>query len=68
MSNLDKEFGPEKLIEDPKRLAVLRARNNPGNKPVGHFTGRCSNCHSRDLWDDATAYGCRCCGAIYFTG
>ena len=49
-------------------LERMQRRNNPGHEPAGHFTGRCKRCHSKDLWDDATAYGCRCCGEIYFTG
>lgn len=52
----------------PDELDALRKTNNPNNEPVGHFTGRCATCHSRDLWDDATAYGCNCCGAIFMTG
>ena len=45
-----------------------RQKNNPENEPVGHYTGRCMNCHSRNLWDDATAYGCNDCGALFITG
>lgn len=52
----------------PQELDEFRKNNNPNNEPVGHFTGRCSNCHSRDLWDDAAAYGCNCCGAVFMTG
>lgn len=51
-----------------EELEDLRKKNNPDNAPVGHYTGRCRRCGSRDLWDDASAYGCRCCGAIFFTG
>lgn len=54
-------------ITDEDELARLRAINNPGGKPTGHFTGRCGRCGSNDLWDDATAYGCNCCGAIFST-
>jgi hypothetical protein len=64
MANL----GPEKMITDPQQLAELQAIHNPNNEPVGHFTGRCANCHSKALWDDATAYGCKCCGALFMTG
>jgi len=35
---------------------------NPNNEPTGHFTGRCGNCGSNDLWDDNLSYGCRTCG------
>lgn len=49
----------ENLIEK------LQKQHNPNNEPVGHFTGRCEICHSKDLWDDVTAYGCNCCGAIF---
>lgn len=54
--------------KSPLELAALRARNNPRGEPTGHFTGRCSSCGSRDLWDDQTAYGCNCCGATFLTG
>lgn len=47
--------------------AAMR-RNNPKGEPVGHFTGRCYQCGSKDLWDDATAYGCNACDALYMTG
>lgn len=39
-------------------------RNNPKKEPVGHFTGRCARCGSKDLWDDNLAYGCNNCGAL----
>jgi hypothetical protein len=48
-------------------IAWANARNNPENKPTGHYTGRCSRCGSDDLWDDATAYGCEFCGAMWMT-
>ena len=40
-----------------------------GKEPTGHFTGRCSECGSKNLWDDAgtLAYGCRDFGAILHT-
>jgi hypothetical protein len=40
------------------------AEVNPDHEPIGHFTGRCGQCGSNDLWDDNLAYGCRNCGAI----
>lgn len=49
-------------------LEQLRKLHNPNNEPVGHFTGRCKECGSKDLWDDATAYGCNSCGTIFMTG
>lgn len=52
------------LPADGGDLAALRAKNNPENKPVGHFTGRCAHCGSSDLWDDNLAYGCNSCGAM----
>jgi hypothetical protein len=52
-------------ITDEDELARLRQLHNPENKPTGHFTGRCMKCGSTDLWDDASAYGCNCCGALY---
>lgn len=48
-----------------REFQMKRQRNNPQNKPVGHFTGRCKNCGSNDLWDDNMAYGCNDCHAIY---
>ena len=42
-----------------------RQKNNPDGLPVGAYTGRCRNCHSNDLWDDATVYGCNYCGAMF---
>jgi hypothetical protein len=51
-----------------EELEKKRAENNPEGRPVGHFTGRCGKCGSTDLWDDATAYGCNCCNAIFMTG
>jgi len=40
-------------------------RNNPNHESVGPYTGRCANCHSNDLWDDETMYGCNQCGKWY---
>jgi hypothetical protein len=51
-------------VKSNRQLEELRRRNNPQNKPVGPFTGRCAHCGSTDLWDDNLAYGCRCCGAM----
>lgn len=72
--SIDKRFGEgttgklkaHKL--DDKTLEEIRLLNNPENAPTGHYTGRCMYCHSNDLWDDATAYGCNFCDAIYMTG
>lgn len=58
----------DQRITDENALARLRKVNNPAHAPTGHFTGRCGQCGSKDLWDDATAYGCNCCGAVFFTG
>lgn len=52
-------------MKSDEELAQLRAVNNPDGLPVGHFTGRCMHCHSDDLWDDNSAYGCNCCGALW---
>lgn len=38
---------------------------NPHKEPYGPWTGRCGRCQSSDLWDDATAYGCNNCGAVF---
>ena len=53
-----------KLPEKQTDLEDLRRRNNPDNKPVGPFTGRCEHCESADLWDDNWSYGCNSCGAM----
>lgn len=52
------------IPNDPILLRQLREHNNPHNKPVGHWTGRCAHCGSDDLWDDNLAYGCNSCGAF----
>lgn len=56
----------EKRREEERRLTRLRARNNPNDEPIGHYTGRCSQCGSKDLWDDPGTfhYGCKSCGAF----
>lgn len=54
-------------VTNPDELARLMELHNPEGEPVGHFTSRCAQCGSKDLWDDSpAAYGCNCCGAIYF--
>lgn len=45
-----------------------RRRNNPARRPCGPYTGRCTECESSDLWDDATWYGCNHCGMMYPNG
>lgn len=52
----------------PEKPSQEMRKNNPQNKPVGDFTGRCHQCGSTNLWDDMTAYGCNGCGMIRFTG
>ncbi len=54
-------------IIDEAELVQLMAMNNPDGEPVGRYTGHCSRCGSRDLWDEVTAYGCRNCGGFYIT-
>ena len=49
---------------DEKVLGKIRLHYNPGKEPVGDYTGRCDYCHSDDLWDDATMYGCNDCGKM----
>jgi hypothetical protein len=44
-------------------MTTLQRKNNPKAEPVGHFTGRCKNCGSNDLWDDNLHYGCNSCGS-----
>lgn len=53
---------------DEKELVRLQKINNPHNEPIGHYTGRCAKCGSKDLWEDAFVYGCNCCGARFATG
>lgn len=55
-------------ITDKDELARLMRQNNPEGEQVGHYTGRCMNCGSKDLWDDFSAYGCNCCGALFMVG
>jgi len=51
-----------------RQLEDLRKKNNPNNEPVGHFTGRCGDCHSKNLWDDGAScsYGCNDCGKAWW--
>lgn len=42
------------------------SQTNPKGEPTGHFTGRCGQCGSDDLWDDNLTYGCNNCGKIYW--
>lgn len=56
----------EELTECEK--VVRRLENNPKGLQVGPYTGRCARCESKDLWDDATWYGCNYCGALYPNG
>lgn len=56
-------FSPE-----PSDLQERRLRNNPNNEPTGDYTGRCSKCGSKDLWDDNLHYGCNSCGAVFLSG
>jgi len=37
-------------------------------EPIGHYTGKCGNCGSSNLWDDHSAYGCNACGACWVHG
>jgi len=57
-------------ITDVDELAQLRKVHNPNDEVVGPFTGRCTNCASRDLWtaDNMLDYGCSCCGAYFRAG
>lgn len=56
-----------KLPESEEALAALRKMNNPNDRPVGAYTGRCPHCGLKDLWDDNLAYGCNGCGALLGT-
>lgn len=55
----------EALTDHSKYPNLPRHVVNPQNKPTGAYTGRCARCGSNNLWDDATAYGCNNCGAVY---
>lgn len=44
----------------------MKKIHNPRGEPVGHFTGRCKKCGSKDLWDDNLTYGCNKCDYICF--
>lgn len=59
---------PRNTMLDDYDLDRLKRKNNPNNEPTGDYTGRCKKCGSTNLWDDASAYGCNDCKAIYFTG
>jgi hypothetical protein len=52
---------------------------NPNNEPIGHFTGRCGTCGSKDLWKDNQKlkrtingrwvwYSCNNCGGSWGEG
>ena len=65
--------GDDEYWEERQRLQRIkyqqnnhpeRMRNNPDAKPCGHYTGRCSQCGSSNLWDDNLHYGCNSCGAL----
>ena len=68
---IDEIFGKgisEKLLNktlESNFLDDIRKYTNPNKEEAGHFTGRCMNCHSNDLWDDATWYGCNFCDSMY---
>ena len=70
---IEKRFGKEALDKLRKKtidlvlLEDIKKFNNPENKQIGHYTGRCMYCHSDDLWSDAVAYGCNLCDSMYFT-
>jgi hypothetical protein len=57
-----------KLPKDEEKLKELRKKHNPNNEATGLYTGRCADCGSDDLWDDATAYGCNVCDETVLTG
>lgn len=60
------EVGP--LLKENLSAYFEEDKAETEEKPRGHYTGRCSNCGSTDLWDDETAYGCHSCGSVYHTG
>jgi len=51
--------------EQERWRAQQMLANNPDNRPVGDFTGRCRACGSTDLWSDNLTYGCDNCKAIF---
>ncbi|TXH43512.1 MAG: hypothetical protein E6Q97_33950 [Desulfurellales bacterium] len=62
--NNAKGLFPPQLPSNPLELERLRRKNNPHNKPVGDYTGRCRYCGSCDLWEDNLHYGCNVCQAL----
>ncbi len=63
----EKDFYGTYINEMPSKEELLKKRqiNNPKNEPTGHFTGRCRNCGSSNLWDDNLTYGCNDCHALF---
>lgn len=56
----------QRKITDPQELERLRRINNPSNELVGPYTGRCANCHGKNLGEDNTNYWCNCCDTSSF--
>ena len=68
MEDLGDEYCEERVrkrrAEYEKQNNPQRFANNPNGEVCGHFTGRCSKCGSKDLWDDNLHYGCNSCNAF----
>jgi hypothetical protein len=52
-------------ILEEDNIKEIRKLFNPNREDTGNWTGRCDYCHSKDLWDDVSAYGCNTCSAVY---
>lgn len=62
---MSKVYWEDMTVEEREQL---RRQENPQDERTGHYTGRCAQCGSTNLWDDCTAYGCNACGAIFMVG
>jgi hypothetical protein len=62
-SNMVKKLRGRDL--EAKELDNIRKITNPTDEKTGAWTGRCDYCHSNDLWDDVSAYGCNTCSSVY---
>lgn len=64
MSSEDDYWDKRARQDRLESMTLQQRRNNPTAQPMGHFSGRCSECGSNDLWDDNLHYGCNSCGAF----
>lgn len=64
MSEIEK-YLERRREEEYRKLRRISNINNPNNEPTGHYTGRCGQCGSNDLWTDGLTYGCNSCHFVY---